>query len=99
MNWSIAPNLLLVAAIVAFLVIVWRRRSAPSLGWPLVLTHFAALCYVLGDLGSSLSRSLEAERVSLALLYTGGLLIPPLWWSVALLFAADVPGVALGAGK
>ena len=87
-NWSIAPNLLVVAAIVAFLVIIWRRRSAPSLRWPLVLTHVAALCYVLGDLGSIFSTSLGAERVSLAMLYTGGLLIPPLWWSVALRFAA-----------
>ncbi len=65
------------------MVLLWLRRPPPPL-WPIVfLCQGFALLWVLADLWASHASSMSEKQIALSLLFTGSLVLPPLWWETA----------------
>jgi signal transduction histidine kinase len=62
-----------------------RSRVAP----PLLGVAGCAVLWGVGELLTATSRELTQEQIGIALVYTGGIFLPPLWWMLALRWAED----------
>lgn len=84
--WGWVSHLLALVMIAGLSAVVALRQPFSPLRRPLLLANAAALIFVLGDLGTLFAPDLPTKHLALALLYGGGLWIPPLWWWLAVRF-------------
>jgi PAS domain-containing protein len=93
------PNLTALALVLGTGCVVLLRQPFSPLRRPLLAAHAAALLFVLGDVGTLAAGDLRTKQLSLLVLYTGIVWIPPTWWWLATRIAAShrrpVPGGAL----
>ena len=65
-------------------VFIALRRPPPPL-WPaILLTPLAALAWATGELGTTIATTHETKSLFVALLYSGSLPLPALFWLLAL---------------
>jgi signal transduction histidine kinase len=86
------------AAAVLFISIVFaalRRLPDSRLSRPLLGVAIAALLWTLGDVVAGLRPDMLWKQVGIALLYTGSIFLPPMWWMLTLRWATE-RGAVLG---
>lgn len=67
----------------ALCVVLWTRRPPQPL-WPIALAcQLFALIWVIGDLWSSHATGMTEKEVALAVLFTGSIALPPLWFETS----------------
>jgi len=75
------------AGLIAFAL---ARMPRPSLAGPAYAFVAAGVLWAVGDVVASRATDMLGKQVGLALLYTGSITLPALWWTLALRWAEDV---------
>jgi signal transduction histidine kinase len=70
-------------------VLVLTRLADTRVPAPLRAFALCAASWALGDLVAQVAPDLLWKQLGLALLYTGAIFVPPLWWILALRWAAE----------
>jgi len=83
MSWWLLPSVLAVVILSGLCVFLFVRRPPAPL-WPVaLLCQVAALVWVFGDLITYFTTTVAQKQAALALLFSGSLSLPALWWITA----------------